>query len=754
MKKLELKVLLSVIDKALAPLNKLTKGGNKTAKALDMARKSLRGLNDQQKSIDGFRKLSRDIATNNTKLSESAQKVAKLSNAIKATENPTRTMQREFNRAVKASSKLKTEHTALITKQQQLRSKLMATGISTSKLASEQRKLKTNMATATAQVDKQTIALKKQAAVAKQLNSAKWSYQKGMQKRNAIAGAGASTGMAGIAMGVPIVKVVRDFGEFETAMINVAKQMQGARDKNGKLTADYFAMSDAIKDMSERMPLSAIQIAELVEGAARMGIDGKKNLLLFTEQAARAAGAFDLPTDRIAEDMGMISSLYKIPLKNMTEFGDTVNWLDDNAQSKGGEIINVMKRIAGVATLVNMNFKEAAALGSTFLSLGAGQQIAATATNAMINRLANAPVLQNEKRYAQGLNMLGLSADKLQKSMTTNATGTIIDVLERIKKLSGDKQLEAATRLFGVEYGDDASKLAQNLKEYRRQLQLTNDVQAKGSMNREFSARNSSQEAQLQMAQDFANNTSASLGERLKPALLDVLNLINPMIRGIRDWVKENPVLTSSILKVIAVLSLITIAVGGLLLIVAGILGPMIAFKFALGFLSIKGIALMPILKGIGTVLLWLGRILLANPIIAFATAIGAAVFLIYKYWEPITAFFDNLWTGITKRFFSFISKIKSVLASIGKYIGLGGDSTMTLATAGAGGANTPVVKSTTPVRSRYGKSSPVTHAPVFNVHAAPGMDENALAKMVADKVDASNRKAAQAHRSNLADKD
>jgi TP901 family phage tail tape measure protein len=509
-------------------------------------------------------------------------------------------------------------------------------------------------------------------------------------------------------------------------------------------------MANSIKNMSEELPLTSIEIAQLVEGAARMGVEGKKNLLTFTKQAAIMSAAFELPTDQIAEDMGMIANLYKIPIDRIHEFGDAVNYLDDNAQSKGADIINVMKRIAGTATTAGMNFKEAAALGSTFLTLGASEEVAATASNAMINRLSNAPILESSKRYAGGLKMIGLEATKLQQAMSKNATGTILDVLDRIKALPKDKQLEASTRLFGVEYGDDASKLAQNLQEYRRQLQLTKDIQAKGSMAKESSAQNSSLEAQYEMSKNSAFNTSSELGQQLKPALIDILGAIKSVTSGMRDWVREHPVLTGYILKVVAALSIITIGIGGLLIVIASIMGPMILMRYGLGMLGIKGGLLIPVLRGVGMVIGFIGRMLLLNPIGLAVTAIAGSALLIYKYWEPIKGFFIGLWDSITKSFNSFIEPIMKAIIKVKDWIGGGSNNGLALAGAGA-----PIIKNTPPIRPRG--TTPVqsiTNAPVINVHPTPGMSEAQLAKLVSQEIEKNNNTAAARSRSTLRDRD
>lgn len=732
--RMKLEVLLATINQATGPLKAITKGSTETAKALKEARARLRELNDTQKNMDGFRKLDKDIGITANQMKAAQQRVKELKLEMAATGKPTAAMTREMNKAVKEARSLKDRHGELIIKQQQLRTELNGSGMDTRKLAEHQRTLKTDIANATAQVERQTAALKQQSDIAARMHAARAARDKGLQTRNQIAGAGASAVAAGVATGLPVIKAVNDFREFESAMVGVAKQMEGSRDANGELTQSYFAMADAIKDMSERIPLSTVEIARLVEGAARMGIQGKDNLLIFTEQAAIMASAFDLPVDQVAEDMGMMRSLYKIPIENIHELGDAINWLDDNAQSQGGDIINVMKRIAGVAGMVNMGFRDAAALGSTFLSLGASEEVAATATNAMITRLTNAPIMATAARYSEGLKMLNLEASTLQRNMNADATGTILDVLDRIKALPGDKQLEAATRIFGIEYGDDASKLAQNLEEYRRQLKLTQDAQAQGSMLREARARNAALDSQLEMAQSAIFNSSSELGQSLKPALVDILIIIKDLAHGVRDWVKEHPVLAGAIVKTVAALSILAIVIGGLLLMVAAIMGPMIMMRYGFALLGIKGVALIPILKAIGTAIMFIGRMLLLNPIGLLITGIAVAALLIYKYWGPIKGFFGRLWDAITERFNRFIKPIKAALSAVGEWFGGGGESPQ-LAGAGAGGGMVRV-KPVQPVMSGKSNSSVRTTTNHITVNPGPGMDETKLARAVAGELD------------------
>ncbi|MGL4506009.1 MAG: phage tail tape measure protein, partial [Aeromonas sobria] len=354
---------------------------------------------------------------------------------------------------------------------------------------------------------------------------------------------GAGAIAAGTAMGLPVVSAIKSYSSFEDAMKGVAKQVDGARDDNGNLTSVYYDMAKQIKAISEELPQvnGAIDIARLVEGAARMGVQGQGNLLNFAKTAAKAATAFELPADQLAEDMGKIANLYKIPISNIEQLGDAINFLDDNAQSKGGDIINVLQRMGGVAD--KLDFKKAAALGSTFLSLGSAPEVAASAANAMVRELSIA-TMQGE-RFGAGLDMLGLNDEALQKAMSKDAMGTITKVLEKIKKLKAEDQMTVTTQLFGKEYGDDAAKLANNLDELYRQLKLVNAEKSKGSMQRESDIDKDSLSSQWLLLKAGIGNLQSSLGEQLRGSLMDIIGYIQQTVGTIRKWIEANPELAN-----------------------------------------------------------------------------------------------------------------------------------------------------------------------------------------------------------------
>lgn len=679
---LKLQVLLSAIDKATRPLKQINNGSLETARALKAARDRLKELNTQQKDVTAWRSQRAAVEQTNEALNAAQAKVKTLSQQFAATGVPTRAMAKDFRTAVREAQRLKQQHQQQSEQLQGLRSRLHDAGISTKNLGTHERQLREQISATNASISAQGKRMAELTAQHKRAATARSAYDKGQQFAGSAAVAGgASLGVA-YAASRPVIGVVKEYVDFESAMMGVAKQVDGARDDNGKLTSTYYEFADAIKAASNEMPIATTEFAALVEAQARAGIQGKENLLTMAKVSATAAVAFDLPAEQVGEDMGRIAGLYKVPIKNIAELGDALNYLDDSTRSKGGDIIETLTRMSDVAD--KLDYRKAAALGSTFLSLGAAPEVAASASRAMVRELAIANM--QSKTFREGMKMVNMDLNEVQGGMTTDAMGTMMAVLERIKTIDPKQRTEVATRIFGKEYGKDAAKLVNNLDELRRQLKLVDDTAANGSMQKEMDIRADAIEGRWQVLQNKLFNTKSGAGETMRATMVDVMDALGSVLDKVNGWVKANPVLTASLLKIVASVAVLSAVFGGLALTLAGILGPFLMLRFGLAMFGIKLPGIIGIFKVFGTVLRTLGGILIgplvtalrtvgialwglsANPIVlviaAVVAALAAGAYLIYTNWDAVKNYFANAWTEIKAGFSGGIGGIINTLAN------------------------------------------------------------------------------------------
>lgn len=692
---LNIRVAFSALNNMSRPVNAARQSAAALASQINQTKASIKGLERQATSFDR-------LTAANKKTTEQLAQAKEQARQMAAAYGPLRQRSAEqvaaLNQQRAAIRQLTQQQKGEQTQLNQLRASFYSEGIAIS-----------SASRATEQINQRTAQYNRQLAEQQRrldaVNQAQARYSRAKETGEKMTSGGMKTAAVGAATLAPVAAAVKSYSSLEDAMKGVAKQVNGLRDDSGNRTPQYEEMQRAIMDASEKLPMAngAVDYAALVEGGARMGVANsddpwqkqKADLLSFASMAAKASVAFELPADQLSESLGKIAGLYKIPTQNIEQLGDAINYLDDNAKSKGSDIIDVLQRVGGLAS--QLDYKQAAALGSTFLTLGTPAEVAASATNAMVRELSIATV--QGKNFMQGLDALGLSAEKVQKSMSVDAMGTIISVLEASKKLAPDQQVANLTQIFGKEFGDDAQKLANNLPELRRQIELTQGAAAKGSMNRESDINKASLSAQWQLTKTGAVNAFSSAGETLRDPLMDIMLTVSKVVGSVRRWVEANPALVGSIMKVTAAIGALLVVMGGLMLSIGAVLGPMALVR--LSFTSLAGEGGIARLTGgvmrLGGAFQWLagspmqallsaGRMVF-GPLITLLAGISAPVWglialfaavavAVIKFWQPIKAFFSGFFTGlmaglqpITQSFNAVFAPLAPIFNSIGNAI-------------------------------------------------------------------------------------
>lgn len=663
---LNIRVAFSALNNMSRPVNAARQSAAALASQINQTKTSIKGLERQATSFDR-------LTAANKKTTEQLAQAKEQARQMAAAYGPLRQRSAEqvaaLNQQRAAIRQLTQQQKGEQTQLNQLRASFYSEGIAIS-----------SASRATEQINQRTAQYNRQLAEQQRrldaVNQAQARYSRAKETGEKMMSGGMKTAAVGAATLAPVAAAVKSYSSLEDAMKGVAKQVNGLRDDSGNRTPQYEEMQRAIMDASEKLPMAngAVDYAALVEGGARMGVANsddpwekqKADLLAFASMAAKASVAFELPADQLSESLGKIAGLYKIPTQYIEQLGDAINYLDDNAKSKGSDIIDVLQRVGGLAS--QLDYKQAAALGSTFLTLGTPAEVAASATNAMVRELSIATV--QGKNFMQGLDALGLSAEKVQKSMSVDAMGTIISVLEASKKLAPDQQVANLTQIFGKEFGDDAQKLANNLPELRRQIELTQGAAAKGSMNRESDINKASLSAQWQLTKTGAVNAFSSAGETLREPLMDIMLTVSKVVGSVRRWVEANPALVGSIMKVTAAIGALLVVVGGLMLSIGAVLGPMALVR--LSFTTLAGEGGIARLTGgvmrLGGAFQWLagspmqallsaGRMVfgplitllagISAPVWGLIALFAAAAVAVIKFWEPIQAFFTGFFNGI-----------------------------------------------------------------------------------------------------------
>ena len=666
MNDLQLSVLLNGIDKMSAPLKSASKSVSELSKKLKENKAVRAQLSKQERENETAIKkyaatinpLKNKLTALNNEVEKAKQKAASYSQYLKNTKHPTEGLRKEVEKARNAVKQLKQEQVSASNELQKAKLALSSAGISADKLAKNQKNLQKDTKAATDQIKRQEDALKKLNARQAAYNRYRGKVESLKNINSKVQILGAQSLAAGATITAPLVGSVRDFMSFEDAMVGVARQVQGLKDDAGNFTPEFEKWKMNIQDLSRELPLTTVQIANMIESAARMDVP-KEQLAEFVRLNTQMATAFDAANpDELVEQYGKVTKNFKLSAQASRELADAINYLDDNAISKGTEIIGFMNRVSGISGIANISEKNMAALGSTLQTAGAAEEQSATAVNAIFTRLSQA---SKKKPVKNGLAALGLSANAVELGMVKDAQGTIFKIVDALKKLPESKRLGTIADLVGTEHTKTLALLVSNTEEWRRQIELANSEAAKGSMGREFDTRMKALSSKWGIFKNRLFNLNSVIGGTLAPTLERLMDKIGGVIDRIKNWIIENPKLTSNIVMIAGAIGGALTIFGALSTVLSFVLYPIARLGLALANLGV----LLPriggaIVRGLLSPLKFVGLAL--SPIGAVIIAAGIAIF---KYWQPISSFFSGFLSGLQSGLQPVIDKFKPLVGWI-----------------------------------------------------------------------------------------
>lgn len=546
------------------------------AKSTDEAGREFAEIAKQQGLIDYYRKLGSeleetDVALKAAKSSLSALSAQMKDSATKAQEREYQKLSEQVYRLEGAKRRLK-DGLALTTQA------MNASGVSVKNLAAEERRLTAETATATAKLDKLSAEASELKAIAdakiklgidtdekalRELQELKKSYDllksSGTLTKEELSRATAhyndkvfqlnkslsdlrptlsdfANEFRGVASGAAgLTYAAREAVKFESAMAGVRKVVDGTPEQIEQL-------GEQVKKLAVEFGMMPEQMAEIVAAGGQLGIAADK-LDEFARVTATMATAFGMTAEEAGNAAATIANVFQLPIGEVEKLGDAINVLGNNTAAREKDIVAAMARIGGTAKQFGLAADEAAALADAFIALGKPPEVAATAINAMLQKLQTAQ--SQGKDFQAALEGIGTSADEMAANIAANPQQALTEFLHKLEGL--DKQSRALTlsQLFGTEYSDDIALLVGSLGEYEKALGLVNDQsQIQGAMQKEAAAALNTTEGQINKAKAAVSNMAGELGNALLPILKITASTVETVATAISDFTKDFPVLS------------------------------------------------------------------------------------------------------------------------------------------------------------------------------------------------------------------
>lgn len=625
MNPLKLQILLGAVDKLTAPLKAVSGQSRLTAKDLVDTKKKIRDLETQAGQIEGYKTLGAQIGATKAKLKQADASFSELQRKIADTPKPTRLMINELNKAEKALNQLKTKQGEMITRHAQMGEAMRKSGINTSNLSETQRRLKTDLAAANTVLDSQRTKLGQLADQQKRLNQVKASYRQTQELRGQIAGHGATALATGTAMGLTTLKPVIEFARAETSVVDLKVSMMG---KGGQVRQEFQSISDLATKLGNKLPGTTADFQNMMSTLIQQGMSAKSILGGLGEATAYLGVQLKMPFDQAALFAAKLQDATGTAEQDMMGLMDTIQrsfYLGVDS----GNMLGAFTKLTPAMGILRKSGLEAAKVLAPLVIMADQAGMAGESSGNAYRKVFQ--MSMNTGKIAKATKGTGLKLNFTDGKGEFAGMENMFAQLAKLKGVNTERRLQV---LKGI-YGDDAETLQvleliinKGMDGYRAtQKKMADQAALQERVNAQLGTLGSLWDA----ATGTFTNAMVNFGEAIAPEIKAITEWIAELSERLGNWAKKNPELSNTLMKIGAIVSVVTIAFGGLSLAVAALLGPMAIMKLTFGVL---GVTFGGMLGAITAIL---------APLAGLAI-LGVAII---KFWQPISAFFSGLWQGI-----------------------------------------------------------------------------------------------------------
>ncbi|MEV2340984.1 phage tail tape measure protein [Paenibacillus larvae] len=359
--------------------------------------------------------------------------------------------------------------------------------------------------------------------------------------------------------------VVTNAVEFESAFAGVRKTVDASDDEFKKIEKSLF-------DMSEQMPRSATQLAEIAEAGGQLGVKAK-DISSFTKTIAMIADTTNIAQEQASMDFARIANIMELPIPKLENLASSVVWLGNNFATTETEILDFSMRIAGAGRVLDIPAEKIMALSAHFSSFGIRAEAGGTAFSTIMTKISNAAA-KNGDELKLWAKIAGMSAAEFKKKFKEDAAGAFADVsngLGRIKTEGGD--LNAVLDDLGIKEAlqiDLMKRTAGSGDLLKEALNGASEAfQENAAMQKEASTRYETTKSKLIMMKNTFQNLQTEIGAALLPfvsKLAEAFSTLTKKFQGLspsmKSFIAVALVVASAILGILAALGAVMFFVG------------------------------------------------------------------------------------------------------------------------------------------------------------------------------------------------
>ena len=669
-KDLKIQVLLSAMDKLTGPFKSAQKATKQLSNVLNENKTKLRSLskeyNQNELQIKKYREtlnpLKAKLNENTQALSKAYAEVRRMESALKTMPKPTAGFSNKLNEAKKNVTKLQTEQAKMISKLKNTRAEFSRNGISAAMLGQRQRDLQNQMKGANKEIDQQRNKLSRLNEKARQKNSYTQRVDGLRTKAEQYANIGGRALATHAMMKEQVIKPVTAFAQAEVAATNLRVAMM---DKDGKVSSNFEKINKLATNLGDKLPGTTADFQDLMTMLVRQGMSAETILGGTGEAAAYLSVQLEMQPKQAAEFAAKMQDATRTTEKDMMELMDVIQ-KGFYAGVDPTNMLGAFRNLGSAMDTIKMKGLDGAKALAPFVAIFDQASMDGSASgNAMRKVLQKGMKYGDIKATLNKLRKKGLLRSNINLDFT-NGKGEFGGFDKFFSELAKLKKLDTAERIKVIEgvFGNDAEV-----------NQVVSTLIEKGKAGYEEFAAKMEKQADLRKRVDEQlgtltniweattgtfTNLLAEIGATIAPQLKQLSTKLGEITEKVKNWVKANPELTGTLMKIAVFLTAVVGITGALASAFSFLLFPIGRTALFLGSLGKTIIGIIPNILAFSAALL-------TNPltwIVAGIAAVIAAIVLLVKNWDVVKEAFATGWNWLCELFNTGWENIKGFFAS------------------------------------------------------------------------------------------
>lgn len=334
--------------------------------------------------------------------------------------------------------------------------------------------------------------------------------------------------------------------EFESAFAGVRKTVTASE-------STFKSLETGIIDMSKKIPVAAVEIANIGEAAGQLGIK-TKNIMSFSRVMADLGVATNMSSDQAATALARLANITQMPQTEFDRLGSVIVALGNNMATTESEIVDMGLRLAGAGKQVGMSEAEIMGLSAALSSVGIEAEAGGSAFSKVMVDMQLA-VEQGGQGLQDFADVAGMTSEQFAKAYKDDAAGALVSFVTGLGTMDSRGKSAIATLdnmgISEVRMRDALLRSAGAGDLMTQAIQLGTDAwKENNALTKEAEQRYQTTESKIKIAKNQITAAGIELGGVLLPAVANTAKAVGNLAT---KFAGLNPETQKTILKIAGV---------------------------------------------------------------------------------------------------------------------------------------------------------------------------------------------------------